>query len=142
MNDEKVDGPRVAARILNRIPKAQREVLLKRMQARDPAALARLRPDLMAFEDIVRLKPRGIQLLIKEVDHRDLVLSFKLAGPDLKAALLKNMSHTKARLVLEDFGALGKVSRREAEDAQRRIVAKLDELRTAGLIIAAADGAD
>ena len=132
--DEAVDGPAIAAKILQAMPQEKRRRILKAIEVQDPKISIRVTENLFNFNDIEHLTDQGMQVLVSSIAQGDLVLSFKLASPAVKEKFLKNMSERKARLVTEDFQALGKVKRSEVEEAQRRILKTLDDLRTSGQI--------
>ena len=132
--DEIVDGPRVAARILDNMPQSRREAIVTKIRQTDPGLAVKIEANLVTFEDIADLFPQGLQLLIKEIDHQDLIVSLKKASDKVKQALFVNMSQRKRQTVEEDFAGLPQMPLAEVEQAQSRILKKLDELRTAGLI--------
>ena len=131
---EAVDGPAIAAKILQAMPQDKRERILKAIQIKDPQISIKVEDNLFNFNDIETLTDQGMQVLVASIAQTDLVLSFKLASPKIKEKFLKNMSERKAKLVAEDFQAIGKVKKTDVEDAQRRILKTLDELRTSGQI--------
>lgn len=137
--DEKIEGGKIAAKILNSMPAAKKQRLLEAIRGKNSEAYQHIEENILNYEDIVEIADRGLQLLIKEVDHKDLVLSLKLASAEVKSALFRNMSQNKACIVKEDFAALPPTPRAEVEGAQKRIVQKIDELRTAGLIVTHAE---
>ncbi len=131
---EKVDGPKVAAQILNSMTAPNRARLVEAMKQAAPEITERVAENLFSFEDIVDLASQGVQILIKEIDQRDLVISLKSASQAVKRVLFSNMSERKCASVKEDFEALPKISNTEIEEAQFRILKKLDSLRTEGKI--------
>ena len=132
--DEKVDGPKVAAQILNSMKSTNKEKIVKAIAATDPSLAQKIGQNLFTFEDIADFSTNGVQLLIKEIDHRDLVTSLKTASERLKGVFFANMSERKLQIVQEDFAALPPTQLGEIEECQRRIVRKADELRTQGLV--------
>ncbi len=132
--DEVVDGPSVAAKILNSMRPQNRERIVKAIQGANPTLATKIEEKLYNFEEIADLQPTGVQILIKEVEHRDLVLSLKTASEKVKKILFENMSDRRQQIVNEDFANLPQVKLRDVEDAQRRIMQKLSALRTAGLL--------
>jgi flagellar motor switch protein FliG len=132
--DEKVDGPKLAADILSRMKPANREKIVESIKSRHPELLAKIEEKLVRFDDIVEASDQGIQLLLQRIAPTDLVLSLKTAGLEVKNALFKNMSDRKRRQVEEEVDRLGPVRVTEVEAAQRRIAVTLDQLRTEGLI--------
>lgn len=132
--DETVDGPGIAAKILNSMRPAQRERIMKAIQEANPTIAVKVEEKLYNFEEIADLQPQGVQILLKEIDHRDLLLSLKTASDKVKSVLFENMTERRKQIVDEDFAALPPVKLRDVEDAQRRIMMKLSALRTAGLL--------
>jgi flagellar motor switch protein FliG len=126
--DEAVDGAKIAALILSRMPLESQERLVKAMQAADPRIAAKVEDQLFNFERIAELKGQTVQSLLKEVPHRDLVVSLKAAGDKVKERLFQNMSETKQRLVEDDFSSLPPMRVSDVQAAQRRILKKLEEL--------------
>lgn len=131
---EVVDGPAAAAKILNSMSAANRERILKEISTLDPALAGRIESNLSTFDDLLELTPQSIQRLIQEVDQSDLVVSMKIASDEIKNCLYTNMSERKREQVKDDFDNLPPVRIAQVEDAQHRILAKLEELREKGLI--------
>ncbi len=138
--DEKVDGPRIAAQILNRMPAEKRRALLERIRGADPRVFQSIQSNIVVFEDIKDLTDQGLQRLIKEIDHRDLVYALKNAEAEVSACLLKNMSARKREMVLEDLKSLAPLKTAEVEEAQKRIAQVMDRLRTEGVIHRRSEG--
>lgn len=137
--DEKIDGPRVAARILNRMPPAKKKVLLERLAQTDPVSFQAISKDVVNFEDIATITDVGIQRLIKEIPHNQLVIALKSAPDDVAEALFNNMSSTKRKLVIEDLQSKTPIKISEIQEAQRQICIMMDRLRTLGAIVSRAD---
>ena len=132
--DEVVDGPAIAAQILSRMDSASKERIVASLKVSQPSLAAKIENKLLSFDEIADLTPQSIQTLIKSVDYKDLLLSLKTASRLVKDILFQNMSERKRDMLNEDFKALPPVRLSEVEEAQRRILLKLDELRTAGLV--------
>jgi|1048.fasta_scaffold17258_2 flagellar motor switch protein FliG len=133
-DDEKVNGPRIAAQILKNMKPSSKEKIVKAIEKQSPRLAKSIAENLFRFDDITELTAQGIQTLVKEVDHDDLVLSLKLASDKAKAALLNNMSDRKRGLIESDLESMAPVRKSDAEEAQKRILAKLEELRSQGLV--------
>lgn len=132
--DEAVDGAKVAAEILKAMPTQTRERLMRKIASKDPSISIKVSQNLFNFNDIASLTSQGLQALIASVDQKDLVISFKTASDEVKEIFLTNMTDRKRRMITEDFQSLGKVKLSEVEDAQKRILKILDDLRTSGQI--------
>lgn len=137
--DEKVNGPKLAADILSRMESSARERIVKRIEAQDPQLAAKIHQNIFTFENIPEINEKGVQTLLKEINHDDLVLSLKKAPEQVRSTFYKNMSERKRTLVKEDLAALDPVPVPQVEEAQRRILAKVDELRTRGEILTESD---
>jgi flagellar motor switch protein FliG len=133
-NDEAVNGPKVAADILSRMKPAVQARLQKAIEAVDPAIAEKIAANIIRFDSIIELNTKGLQVLLKEIPHEDLVLSLKTASQTVKDVLFNNMSERKQTMVRDDLAALPPTRLSEIEQAQRRIVQKMDELRTSGAI--------
>jgi flagellar motor switch protein FliG len=132
--DEVIDGASVAAKILNSMRPSNRERIVKAIQQSQPQIAEKIEQKLYNFEEIADLQPSSVQILIKEIEHRDLVMSLKTASDNVKTVLFDNMTERRRQIVNEDFSALPQVKLRDVEDAQRRIMIKLSALRTSGLL--------
>lgn len=133
--DEVVDGPRIAAQILNQMPEANRARLVEYMRERNPQLLGQVLKNIFSFEDIPTLSPQGIQRLIKESGHQDLVYAIYGADENVATALLVNMSQRKRDLINADLPLAANASDPELRQAKDRIVATLDKLRASGLAL-------
>ena len=132
--DETVDGPRIAAEILNKISGPQKERLLAAIQQKNPHIATKIQESLIRFDDILNVTATGLQVLLQSIQHQDLILSLKTASEETKTVLLQNLSDRRRTQVLEEFKLLPPTKIQEVEDAQRRILDKLSELRTSGMI--------
>jgi flagellar motor switch protein FliG len=132
--DEPVNGPQVAAKILSRMSSEQQQKLLAAISNKDKTLAKKIHQNISTFEDIAELTAQGVQILVKAVEHDDLVRSLKTASSQVKKILFSNMSERKRTVVEQDFELLTNLKNSEIEAAQIRIVGKMDELKTAGLI--------
>ena len=128
-----VNGAHIASQILSHIPAGQRDILLQRIGEKSPDALGKINEYLLSFEDLIQASPRGMQRLVREIDHDDLLLALRHTSNELKAFFIRNMSERKARTVIQDLHTMQKRPLAEIEAAQDRILQRVDELRTAGL---------
>jgi len=132
--DEIVDGPKLAAEILNRMNPDNKQKIVKAIQSSDPALASQIEEKLYDFDVITELTPQGVQVLLKEVQQHDLILALKTASAPVQEYLFANMSERKCQIVKSDFAALPQVRLVEVQEAQRRILKKLDELRASSAV--------
>jgi flagellar motor switch protein FliG len=132
--DERVNGAKIAAQIIRRMKGDNRSRLMQSIEQSDPAISMKIKSNMFSFDEIAQLAPQSVQLLMKEVAHNDLVLSLKLASPEVKDVIFQNLSERKRAMLAEDLSTLPPTRKTEVESAQERILLKLDELRTKGTI--------
>jgi flagellar motor switch protein FliG len=137
---EVIDGPRVAAMILNRLPSEARTRLVSALRAANPEAAVKIEqimvhelakaketpaPSLAALAD---MDDRDVQKLLRQVDSRDLVLTLKSAPVAAQEKVLQNLSQSRQQQVLEEIHDLERLSPSEVEAANTRILKKIDSL--------------
>ena len=101
-----------------------------------------MRPLLFVFEDILKLDDRAIQLVLKEVDSKDLALAMRGSTYEVKERILANMSQRGAEMLREEMEFMPPQRRRVVEEAQTKIVAVVRRLEDSGEIVIARGGGD
>ncbi len=135
------------AQILNSSDRATEQNILKYLSDSDPELADEVRSRLFVFEDIVGLDDRSIQMILKEVDAKELPLALRGASPDVADKILNNMSQRGAEMLREEMEYMPPQRRRVVEEAQSKVVAAVRKLEDAGALIlsrgtAGADGDD
>ena len=95
---------------------------------------------LFVFEDVLKLDDRAIQLVLREVDSKDLALAMRGSTPDVQEKILSNMSQRGAEMLREEMEFMPPQRRRVVEEAQTKIVAVVRKLEDAGEIVIARGG--
>jgi flagellar motor switch protein FliG len=85
---------------------------------------------------------RSIQLVLREVESKDLALALKGSSEEVGVKIKKNMSNRAAEMLEEEITFLGPVRLRDVEEAQQRIVNTIRRLEEAGEIIISRGGGD
>jgi len=111
------------------------EQILFELKSIDPELAKEIESHLFTFDDLINLDDRSIQILLREIDTKDLVLSLKTAKEDLKSLFLKNLSQRAREMLLEDMEVMGPVRLKDIEAAQQRIVNVAKKLEEEGKII-------
>lgn len=88
----------------------------------------------IAFDDLAELSDREIQMILREVDSKDMAFAMKGAGEKLKRRLFANMSERVGTLVREEMESFGSVPTRNVNEVQLRIMEMVKQLREAGQI--------
>src|SRR3546814_20271889 len=79
---------------------------------------------MFVFEDITQLDDRSVQLVLRQVDTKDLAVALKGVRPDVRDLLLRNMSTRAAQNPTEEIDTLGPVRLKSVERSDKRRVGK------------------
>jgi flagellar motor switch protein FliG len=131
------------ADILNHADRSTERNVLDKLTELDAELAEEIRMLLFVFEDVVKLDDRGLQLVLKEVDQKDLALALRGVSDEVKEKVMKNMSQRGAEMLMEEMEFQPPQRRSVVEEAQGRIVAVIRKLEDAGaLVIGRADEDD
>jgi len=75
-----------------------------------------------------------VQLVLKEVDQKDLALALRAASDDVRDKVLANMSERGSEMLLEEIEIMPPQRRSTVEEAQSKIVAVVRRLEETGAI--------
>ena len=95
----------------------------------------KIQDEMFVFEDVQHLSDREIQLVLREVEQRDLVVAMKAASEEVKDRLLSNMSERMRAFVEEEMDFLGPMRLSEVEEVQLRVVQKVRLLEEQGQVV-------
>jgi len=140
--NQDVGGPRVVADILNLTGSSVEKNVLDQMDAQDPEVAESVRNLMFTFADISKLTDRELQVLLREVDQKDLVIALKTAGEELKDKILGNMSERVRNFITEEMEFLGPMRVSEVEEVQLRIVQQVRQLEEQGQVTIVRGDAD
>jgi flagellar motor switch protein FliG len=130
--DETIDGARIAALIISRMNTVEQDRVLRAIESKSPSVAVKLEEKLFDFDRIADMRDYAVQNLLHEVPSRDLAISLKAAGEQVKEKILSNLPVTKQRVIEEDLQELPPMRISDVQAAQRRILRKLDELYPEG----------
>ena len=105
------------------------------MDAQDPEVAEEVRNYMFTFEDIAALSDREIQILLREVDEKDLVIALKAASEELKDKVLGNISAEARQKLTEEMEFLGPMRLSEVEVVQLRVVRLVRQLEERGQLV-------
>lgn len=128
--------------ILNRSDPGTLKVVMDTLEVDDPELAEQVKRQMFVFEDIVMLDDRGIQLVLREVDVKDLALALKGSNPEVSQKIMANMSARASQNLREDMEFMGPVRLRDVEEAQQRIVKIIRRLEETGSIVISRGGSD
>ena len=132
--DQDVGGPKVAADILNLTGSSVEKTVLDQMDSTEPQIAEAVRNLMFVFADIGHLSDRDIQVVLGEVDQKDLVIALKAAVEEAKDKILGNMSEKVRTFITEEMELLGPMRLSEVEEVQLRIVQQVRHLEEQGKV--------
>ena len=142
LQEEEIGGPKSAADILNFVDRNNEERIITEIEEMFPDLAEQIRNLMFTFEDVKKIDDRGIQTVLKDVPREQLVLALKIASPDLKDLIFRNVSQRAAEMIKEDLEALGPVKLKDVEKAQQGIVDIVRKLEAEGKIVIGGGGAE
>jgi flagellar motor switch protein FliG len=135
-------GVKGLADILNSADRATERNVIETLAAKDSQLAEEIRMLLFVFDDIVKIDDRGVQLVLKDVDQKDLALALRGVSDEVKQKILGNMSQRGAEMLVEEMEYQPPQRRSIVEEAQGRIVASIRRLEDAGAIVIARGSAE
>ena len=132
--NQDVGGPKVVADILNLTGSTTEKNVLDQMDAQDPEVAEAVRNLMFVFADIAKLTDRELQILLREVDQKDLVIALKGSDDELKEKILGNMSERVRTFITEEMEFQGPMRLSEVEEVQLRIVQQVRQLEEQGQV--------
>ena len=127
-------GVETLADLLNHAGRTTERNVLQTIGASHEDLAEEVRARLFTFEDLHRLTDRELQLVLREVDQKDLALALRGVPDWLMEKICANMSSRAAELMREDIEAQAPQRKHVIEEAQGRIVAIVRKLEDNGTI--------
>lgn len=135
-------GIKAIVNILNKVDRQTEKTILETLEVQDPELSEEIKKLMFVFEDIIKMDDRSIQLVLREVDSKDLAVALKGSSEDVSVKIKRNMSKRAAQMLDEEMTFLGPVRLRDVEEAQQRIVNIIRRLEESGEIIISRGGGD
>jgi len=128
-------GVNAIVEILNRVDRTTERTIIENMEIQNPELAEEIKKQMFVFEDLVLLDDRSLQLVLREIDNRDLALALKATSGDVSSKIYKNISKRAADLLREEIEYMGPVRIRDVEEAQQKIVNNIRRLEESGEIV-------
>jgi flagellar motor switch protein FliG len=133
-------GVPALAEILNSADRGTERNILEHLAEQNAELAEEVRALLFVFEDILKLDDRSVQLVLKEIDSRDIALALRGASEDVTQRILANMSQRGAEMLAEEMEFMPPQRRKVVEEAQSKVVAAVRRLEESGAIFIARGG--
>ena len=128
------DAHEMMAEIFNNLDRQSEARFLGALEERNREAAERIKSLMFTFDDLNRLTPQAVQILLRSIERDKLPLALKGASEKIREMFFKNMSDRAGKILKDDMEALGPVRLREVDEAQASIVALAKELAAQGAI--------
>ncbi|WP_080325252.1 flagellar motor switch protein FliG [Anaerovibrio lipolyticus] len=128
-------GVKAIVEVLNRVDRATEKGIVDALEVDNPELTEEIKKLMFVFEDIVMIDDRSLQMVLREVDTKDLSLALKATNSDVQGKVFKNMSKRAGDMLREEIEFMGPVKIRDVEEAQQRIVNVIRRLEEKGEIV-------
>lgn len=135
-------GVKSLVQVLQNVDRATERVIMEKLEEESPELAEEVKNLMFVFEDIVSMEDRYVQMVIREIDSKDLALALKAASEEVRGKITRNMSERAATMLREELEYLGPVRLRNVEEAQMKIVAVIRRMEEAGQIVASREKGD
>ncbi len=118
----KYDSFEMIAEIFNSLDRNSESKYMAMLETDMPEAAVRIKDLMFTFEDLIRVTPRGIQRLLRDVEKSKLTIALKGASDEVHQVFFFSMSQRAAKIIKEELQAIGPVRVREVDAARTEIV--------------------
>ena len=130
-------GVKAIVEVLNRVDRTTEKTIIETLEVDNPELTEEIKRLMFVFEDIVMLDDRSLQMVLREVDGKDLSLALKATPKEVASKVFKNMSKRAGDMLREEIEFMGPVKIRDVEEAQQKIVNVIRNLEDKGEIVVA-----
>ena len=131
----KMGGARTAAEILNLMNSSAEEKVIKRVRDHNEDLAQKIIDEMFLFENLLDLDDHSIQLLLKEINSKSLMVALKGSDDPLREKFLRNMSTRAGDLLREEMEAAGPIRMSQVESEQKAILQVVRRLADNGEIV-------
>ncbi len=121
--------------VLNKVDRTTERTIIENLEIQNPELAEEIKKRMFVFEDIVGIDDRSLQLVLREIESKDLGLALKASSTEVAEKIYKNMSKRASDMLREEIEFMGPVRIRDVEEAQQKIVNVIRRLEESGEII-------
>ena len=111
------------------------KAIVETLEVDSPELAEEIKKLMFVFEDIVQIDDHSLQLVLRQVETKDLSLALKATPQEVAEKVYKNMSTRAADMLREEIEFMGPVKIRDVEEAQQKVVAVIRVLEDKGEIV-------
>ena len=128
--DENVDGPGIAAAILERMNPENKQRILERMEESAPELAEKVEDRILNLEKLGGATSKNLQSLAQKANFHDLAIALSESSAEVREKLLSNMTARRREIVEEEMRLLGNIKPKDLTNAKRRVLSIMDEIST------------
>jgi flagellar motor switch protein FliG len=128
------DPHEMMAEIFNNLDRQAETRFVAALEERNREAAEQIKALMFTFDDLQRLTPMAVQVLLRVVEKDKLPLALKGASEKLRELFFSNLSERAGKMLRDDIEALGPVKLRDVDEAQAAIVVMAKDLASQGQI--------
>ncbi len=128
------DSHEMMAEIFNNLDRQSEARFTAALEERSQESAERVKQLMFTFDDLSRLGPAAMQVVLRVVEKDKLPLALKGAPEKLRDQFFASMSERAGRMLRDDIESLGPVKLRDVDEAQSAIVLVAKTLAASGEI--------
>ena len=136
------DSHELMADIFNSLDRNTENRFMTALEERNRESAEQIKSLMFTFDDLSRVDPAGIQMLLRQVEKDQLAIALKGAGEEVSDLFFSNMSERAGKMLKEDMEAMGAVRLKDVDEAQAAVVMVAKALADAGEIVISTGGAN
>ena len=128
------DSHQLIAEIFNNFDRKAERKFLSGLEERNRESAEKVKSQMFTFNDLQRLTPAGVQVLLRHIDKEKLPIALKGATEAIRNMFFSQLSERASKMLRDDIASLGSVKLKDVEDAQSALANKAKELSVSGEI--------
>ncbi len=140
--EQHMGGVDYLVQLFNHVDRTTEKTIMSELTTINPELADQVQSQMFVFEDLIMLDKRSLELVMREVDKKDLLLALRGAPENVREVLLQSISKRAARMIQEDLAVMGPVRLTAVEEAQKNIVKIVRRLEQEEQIVISRGGSD
>jgi len=133
--EDEVDGEERLAGILRYLDLSTSDTILEQLTASAPEAADHIRQQMTTLDDVLNLRDRDLQEVLKRVDDVDLAVVLKGKSSAIEERIMAGMSQRRGEMVSMQRESLGPMHRRDVDRVTSEFVELVRTMARAGEIV-------
>lgn len=128
------------ADILNQVDRTRLPEIMEEIEAGIPKSAEAIKALMFTFDDLLKLEPRAIQIVVQAVEIDTLIVALKGLREEQQEVVFANMSERARGIVKGELELMGAIRASDVDEAQTRILRLAKELEARGEIMLNVEG--